>query len=359
MPVVVPVATVAVICAALFTVNDDAGVPLKLTAVAPVKFVPATTTAVPTGPVVGLKPEIVGGDGITVKFAAEVAVPPAVVTETFPVVVALATVAVICVALFTVKDEAALPLNATAVAPLKLVPVITTLAPTNPLTGLKLEIVGAGGSTEKLAAEVPVPLGVVTEIFPVVAPLGTGAVIWVALSTVNVAAVPLKLTAVAPVKFVPLITTLAPTTPLAGLKLETVGPTFTVKLLVEVAVPPGVVTETCPLVEPLGTIAVIWAAVFTAKEDAAMPLNLTLVAPAKFVPVMMTVAPKAPLAGLKLAMVGAGGGGLEPGPELVAPPPQATSVNSSRVTRQLTEIRVALNSLKNLGVASFRPQVKE
>jgi hypothetical protein len=343
----------------LFTVKDEAGVPLKLTAVALLKFVPATTTAVPTGPVVGLKPEIVGGDGITVKFAAEVAVPLAVVTETFPVVVLLATVAVICVALFTVKEEAALPLNATAVAPLKLVPVITTLAPTNPLAGLKLEIVGAGGSTVKLEAEVPVPMGVVTEIFPVVAPVGTGAVIWVALSTVNVVAVPLKLTAVAPVKFVPVIVMLAPTTPLAGLKLERVGPRFTVKLLAEVAVPPGVVTEICPVVEPLATIAVICVALFTAKEDAAMPLNLTLVAPVKFVPVMVTVAPKAPLAGLKLEIAGAGGGGLDPAPELVAPPPQATSVNISRPVRQAAEIRAAPNSLKNLRVARFRPPVKQ
>jgi hypothetical protein len=36
-------------------------VPLNVTAVAPVKFVPVIVTLVPTGPVVGVKPVIVGG----------------------------------------------------------------------------------------------------------------------------------------------------------------------------------------------------------------------------------------------------------------------------------------------------------
>jgi hypothetical protein len=40
-------------------------------------------------------------DVVTVKLFVDVAVPPAVVTVIFPVVVPLATVAVICVALFT------------------------------------------------------------------------------------------------------------------------------------------------------------------------------------------------------------------------------------------------------------------
>src|SRR5436190_668773 len=41
--------------------------------------------------------------------------------------------------------------------------------------------------------------------------------------TVNAAAVPLNVTDEAPVKFEPLIVTLAPTNPLAGVKLVTVG----------------------------------------------------------------------------------------------------------------------------------------
>src|SRR4051812_18464416 len=75
----------------------------------------------------------------------------------------------------------------------------------------------------KLAALLVVPIPVVTEIGPAVAPAGTTAVIWAAESTVNVAFKPLNFTAVAPVKFAPLITTDDPTTPLAGLKELTIG----------------------------------------------------------------------------------------------------------------------------------------
>jgi hypothetical protein len=76
----------------------------------------------------------------------------------------------------------------------------------------------------KLAALVPVPAGVVTEIGPVVAPVGTVAEICVALLTVNVALVPLNFTDVAPVKPVPVIVTDVPTAPLVGVKLVMVGP---------------------------------------------------------------------------------------------------------------------------------------
>ena len=64
------------------------------------------------------------------------------------------------------------------------------------------------------------------------------------------ALVPLNFTAVAPVKFVPVIVTLAPAGPLAGVKLVIVGGTGTVKLLALVAVPPGVVTLIGPVVAP-------------------------------------------------------------------------------------------------------------
>ena len=73
--------------------------------------------------------------------------------------------------------------------------------------------------------------------------------------TEKVAAAPLNVTAVAPVKFVPLIVTLAPTGPLAGVTLVIVGAGTTVKLVALVAVPPGVVTLTGPVVAPVGTVA--------------------------------------------------------------------------------------------------------
>jgi hypothetical protein len=62
----------------------------------------------------------------------------------------------------------------------------------------------------------------------------------------------LNLTAVAAVKFLPLIVTVVPTGPLPGVKLVIVG--ATVKLPTLVAVPPGVVTLSAPLVAPAGTL---------------------------------------------------------------------------------------------------------
>jgi hypothetical protein len=114
------------------------------------------------------------------------------------------------------------PLNITAVAPVKFVPLIVTLVPTGPLLGVKLVTVG-GLETVKLLALLAVPAEVVTLIGPVIAPAGTVAVIAVAEFTVKLALVPLNITAVAPVKFVPLIVTLVPTAPLLGVKLVTVG----------------------------------------------------------------------------------------------------------------------------------------
>ena len=71
----------------------------------------------------------------------------------------------------------------------------------------------------------------------------------------KVALTPLNATAVAPLKFVPLIVTLVPTGPLVGAKLAIVGAGMTVKLAALVAVPPGVVTLTGPVVAPAGTVA--------------------------------------------------------------------------------------------------------
>jgi len=78
----------------------------------------------------------------------------------------------------------------------------------------------------------------------------------VAEVTVKAAVIPLNLTADAPVKFVPLIVTLVPVGPLAGVKLVIVGAlAVTVKLVALVAVPPGAVTLSGPVVAPAGTVA--------------------------------------------------------------------------------------------------------
>jgi hypothetical protein len=251
----------------------------------------------------------VGGLAVTVKLLPLVAVPPGVLTLMGPDVAPLGTVAEIDVAELTEK-LALVPLNVTAVAPVKFVPLIVTVVPTGPLVGVKLVIVGAGGGppvTVKLLLLVAVPPGAVTLIGPDVAPLGTVAVIDVAEFTEKLALVPLKRTAVAPVKFVPLIVTVVPTGPLVGEKPVMVGAlAVTVKLLLLVAVPPGVLTLSGPDVAPLGTVAVIEVDEFTEKL-ALVPLKRTAVAPVKFVPLIVTVVPTAPLVGEKPLIVGAGG----------------------------------------------------
>ena len=115
-------------------------------------------------------------------------------------------------------NEAGFPLKATAVAQVRLVPVIVTAVPTCPLVGVKLLMVGAGTAsvTVKLSVELALPPGVVTEIFPVVAPLGTVAAIWVELATVKAAFVPLKATTVAPIRLLPVMVTAVATGPLPG-----------------------------------------------------------------------------------------------------------------------------------------------
>jgi hypothetical protein len=97
---------------------------------------------------------------------------------------------------------------------------MVTKVPTGPLDGLK-DVMTGGGKVNP--ASTPVPLGVVTLTFPEV-PAATTAVMLVAETTVKeVAAVPPKLTAVAPVKSVPVTVTVVPLAALVGVKEVIVG----------------------------------------------------------------------------------------------------------------------------------------
>ena len=98
-------------------------------------------TAVPTGPLVGVKLLTTGAGGRTSKFVELASVPPGVVTLIVPSVAPAGTVVVMVVALF-VRMEAAVPLNETPVAPARLVPLIVTAVPTGPLVGVKLLTTG-------------------------------------------------------------------------------------------------------------------------------------------------------------------------------------------------------------------------
>jgi hypothetical protein len=108
------------------------------------------------------------------------------------------------------KLVALTPPKVTRVAFVRLSPVITTLVPTGPLVGSKLEIVGV---TRKATLLVSVPCGVTTLTLPVVAPVGTVVVISELETTLKAAAVPLNVTLVAPVRLVPRILTGFPTLP--------------------------------------------------------------------------------------------------------------------------------------------------
>ena len=120
-----------------------------------------------------------------------------------PVVAPFGTVATMLV-VFQLLAVAVVPLNVTVLDPCgdpKVVPVIVTGVPTTPDGGERLEMLGV---TVKLTPLLEFP-PTVTTIFPVVAPLGTGATMLVALQMVGVAVVPLTVTVPVDPKFNPLI----------------------------------------------------------------------------------------------------------------------------------------------------------
>jgi hypothetical protein len=313
VPVVAPAGTVTVsevVLAALTT----AAVPLKdttLFAGVVLKFVPDIVTVAPTAPLVGVK-EVNVGVGRRVKLEALVNVIPLTVTEMVPVVAPDGTVTVseVVVAALTTAD---VPLNETILfegVELKFVPEIITVAPTAPLDGLKDVNVGVG-KTVKLEALVRVIPLTVTEMVPVVAPAGTVTVSEVVEAALTTADVPLNETTLfagVVLKFVPEIITVAPTAPLAGVNDVKVGVGRTVKLEPLVNVIPLTVTEIVPVVAPAGTVTVN-EVVVAALTTADVPLNETTLfagVELKFVPEIITVAPTAPLDGLKDVNVGVG-----------------------------------------------------
>src|SRR5918995_578289 len=135
-----------------------------------------------------------------------------------------------------------------------------------------------GSPTTKSMAVVAVPPGVVTRIGPVVAVAGTVAVICVSELKTNVADTPLKVTEVAPVNPVPVMTTVVPTGPLVGLNdvIVGTGDGVTSKFVALAAVPSESVTSMGPSVAPAGTVAVICVSELTVKTASTL-LNSTSV----------------------------------------------------------------------------------
>ena len=144
-PVLAPPGTLARTCVSESTAKL-ADFPLNVTRVVPLRLVPLIVTVVFTRPEVGVKLVTVGAavDVVTVKLVELVAVPFVVVTETGPLDAPLGTVVVIDESDVTV-NVADVPLNRTADAPVKPVPVIVTEVPAVPLVGENDEIVGPDG----------------------------------------------------------------------------------------------------------------------------------------------------------------------------------------------------------------------
>lgn len=226
LPVVAPFGTGATMLVALQLVGV-ADVPLKLTLLFPCvapKFAPAMVTLVPAGPVVGDTLVIVGA-GTTVKLTPLLASPDTV-TTTFPVLAPLGTGTEILVELQLVGVAVA-PLNVTVLLPCevpKFVPVIVTGAVTGPDDGDRPVMAGEG-MTVKFTPLLASPETVTTTL-PVVAPVGTGTTMLVAVQVVGVAEVPLNVTLLVPwvaPKFVPVIVIDAPTPPDVGDRAEMFG----------------------------------------------------------------------------------------------------------------------------------------
>ena len=135
---------------------------------------------------------------------------------------------------------------------------------------------------------------VTNAILPVVAPVGTVAVICVSEFTVNVADVPLNVTLVAWVRPVPVIMTDVPTGPLGGEKVLIVGFTLNVALLVSVVAP--VATVTVPVSAPAGTVAKMKVLPVSCAFVTGVPPNLTtddLLKPCPRMPICVLSAPVA------------------------------------------------------------------
>jgi hypothetical protein len=326
LPVVAPEGTTTVMLVTLQALAAAAAVPLKVTVLPPCvppKSVPVMVIDTPTAPDVWLRVLMTGA---TVKGEPLLTVPNTV-TTTLPVVAPLGTATVMLVALHALAAAAVVPLKATVLDPWvapKLVPVMVMDVPTAPEFWLRLVILG-GSITVKGEPLLACPL-TVTTTFPVVAPAGTVTVMLVALQALAAAAaVPLKVTVLAPCvvpKLVPVIVIETPTAPDGWLRLVIAGATANADPLLAA---PKTVTTTLPLVAAAGTVTVMLIELQT-LATAEVPLNVTVlelwVAP-KFVPVIVMDVPTGPEVWLRLVMLG--GGITVKGDPLLACPPTVTT----------------------------------
>ena len=183
------------------------------------------------------------------------------------------TTAVIVLGETTVNETAPVPPKLTAVALLKLLPVMVTTSLWPAVAGEIAEMNGTGVTIVGMKVKpenVATPPGVVTSTLPEL-PVPTTAVIVVGETTVNEAAViPPKPTVDALVKLVPVMVTVSAVWAADGeMPLITGAGGINVNPA-NVAVPPGPVTDTSPEA-PVARVAVIVVAFTTVNEVAAVP----------------------------------------------------------------------------------------
>ena len=141
--------------------------------------------------------------------------------------------------------------------------------------------------TVKLLELASVPPGVVTLMVPVVAPAGTVVVIVVAELSADGGGGAVELDAGGAAEVGAGDRDRRSYRAACGCEAGQVGGGMTVKLLELASVPLGVVTLMVPVVAPAGTVVVIVVAELVPMA-AVVPLNVTLVAPPRLVPVIVT-----------------------------------------------------------------------
>jgi hypothetical protein len=153
---------------------------------------------------------------------------------------------------------------------------MVTDAPTDPEAGETLVMLGVGKNV-KFALLLALPTAVTTT-GPVLAPLGTGTVIWESLQLLGEATVPLKVTALKPCakpKVVPAIVTLVPDGPVEGERLMIFG--TTVKLTLLLFIPPTAMSNG-PVLEPAG-MGTVTCVLPQLEGAAAVPLKVMVLLP--------------------------------------------------------------------------------
>lgn len=192
----------------------------------------------------------------------------------------------------------------TLLAPLKCVPVIVTELPVMPDAGVN-EV--TAGATFGVTVNDPGPDAVrpgagplVTLIGPLVAGAGQVKVSWVALWVRTTAGRPLASTPELELNPEPVIVTIVPCGPLVGENDDTAS---TVNARVVVFFPPGVTTDTTPVVAPAGIV--VWIAVGASDTTVAvLPPISTLLAFSNLPPETVTAVPATPFDGVKLLISG-------------------------------------------------------